>query len=85
MIKYPFETISLKDKYRMAQVLEGETIRDVVGDKNGSAHILFESGCSLEISPHGYMHTSDKEMTKTTISNIMCEMEAVFGGMVRKK
>ena len=79
------ESLTMIDKYRMSQVLTGEKILDVIGNKAGDSIIIMESGCSLTLTAHGFIHVSDKETTKQSITDAICESEAVFGGLMRKK
>jgi hypothetical protein len=79
------ETLSMKDKYRMSQVLVGEKVLDVVGNKSGDAIIIFESGCSFVITGNGYLHVSEQVETRQKVTDAICESEAVFGGLMRKK
>ena len=79
------EILSVSDKYRMSQVLTGEKILDVIGNKCGDIHIIMESGCSFTITVTGTLYVSEVSPTTQKVTDAICESEAVFGGIMRKR
>jgi hypothetical protein len=77
------EQLSNVDKYRMSQVLAGEKIVGVIGNKLGDTIILMESGCSFIITHAGYFKVVDQNTTKQQKEDCTREREAVFG-MIEK-